>query len=193
MKVWLLFLFLCCFCVPAFSSKTQPLIKRVRPVQSLKILVVFYSRTGTTRNIAREIAIKLGSDIEEIIDKKDRSGLFKFLESSEDTRSGKIAEIAEMKKNPKDYDLVIIGTPVWDETLSTPVRAYLLKHKDKLPENIAFFATSRVTEAKIVVKKAEMIIGKSFVSFTGFSSFSGDLSKERKEVIIQEFINTLKK
>jgi flavodoxin len=171
MKVFISFLFLCCFLVPVFSSDQEPLNSEAKPVQYGKILVVYYSRTGTTKEVAQEIASKLNADIEEIIDKKDRSGVLGFFAASKDAKNENLTELAEMKKNPKEYNLIIIGTPVWDETVSTPVRTYLIKYKDSLPEKVAFFTTSRATEAEIVVKKMEKIIGKSAVSFTGFSSF----------------------
>ena len=38
------------------------------------------------------------------------------------------------------YDLIVIGTPVWAWSLSSPVRAYLLANKSKLPA-VAFFCT----------------------------------------------------
>lgn len=39
----------------------------------MKILIVFYSRTGTTRKVAHELQKSLKADIEELFD-KNRSG-----------------------------------------------------------------------------------------------------------------------
>lgn len=192
MKVFISFLFLCCFFVPVFSSDHEPPNSEVKPVNPGKILVVYYSRTGTTKKVAQDIASKLKADIEEIIDKKDRSGLAGLEACDKDAKSEKLTELAEMKTNPKDYDLIIIGTPVWDSTVSTPVRTYLVKYKASLPGKIAFFTTARVTKADKIVKIMENIIGKTAVSFTGFSSLLGDLSRKHKIKKIQEFVNSLK-
>ena len=40
----------------------------------MKILVAYYSRTGTTRKVAETIAGILKCDIEEVLDKKSRFG-----------------------------------------------------------------------------------------------------------------------
>ena len=45
----------------------------------MKVLVVYYSRTGNTRFVAEAIAQSLEADIEEIKDGKNRMGVFGFL------------------------------------------------------------------------------------------------------------------
>ena len=45
----------------------------------MKVLVVYYSRTGNTKFVAEAIAQSLEADIEEIKDKKNRMGVFGFL------------------------------------------------------------------------------------------------------------------
>jgi flavodoxin len=44
-----------------------------------KVLVVFYSKTGHTREIAQDIAKHLDADLEEITDQKKRTGLLGFI------------------------------------------------------------------------------------------------------------------
>ena len=45
-----------------------------------------------------------------------------------------------MRFNPAEYDLVIVGTPVWAGTVSAPVRTYLEKYKGSF-KKIVFFCT----------------------------------------------------
>jgi len=45
----------------------------------MKTLVAYYSRTGNTKKVAVEIAKNLKADIDEIIDKKDRSGMIGWI------------------------------------------------------------------------------------------------------------------
>ncbi|MEM3692877.1 MAG: hypothetical protein QXI39_02505 [Candidatus Bathyarchaeia archaeon] len=42
----------------------------------MKTLVVYYSRTGNTRKVAESIAQILGSDIEEVLDERKRTGVW---------------------------------------------------------------------------------------------------------------------
>lgn len=50
------------------------------------------------------------------------------------------AQIAPTSRDPSSYDLVVIGTPVWAWSVSSPIRAYLMQHANKLPQ-VAFFCT----------------------------------------------------
>ena len=102
----------------------------------MKSLVLFYSRTGNTGKIANEIAVKLNSDIEEIFDKKNRKGIFGYLAAAKDAATKKFTQIEEVKKDLSQYDLVIIGTPVWAWGMAPAIRTYLSKNKFN---KLAFF------------------------------------------------------
>lgn len=104
----------------------------------MKSLVVFYSRTGTTKKVAIEIAHKLGAELEEIIDLKDRKGAIGWLSGGKDAFKKNPTEIKKIEKNPKDYDLVVVGTPVWASTMAPAIRVYLSTAKIK---KAAFFVT----------------------------------------------------
>ncbi len=106
----------------------------------VKVLVVYYSRSGNTRCAAKEIARRLGADIEEIKDKSNRDGFFGFIRSGYHAVRGVQADIKDTKLNPADYDIVIIGSPVWAGKVSCPVRTYLHKYKDRI-KSLALFIT----------------------------------------------------
>lgn len=106
----------------------------------MKVLVVFYSRTGMTKKVAHAISKSLGSDLEELIDTKNRAGALGYLKSGQDATLKRLTKLQETKLDPAKYDLVIIGTPVWAATMSTPVRTYLHHNRDKL-KKVAFFCT----------------------------------------------------
>jgi menaquinone-dependent protoporphyrinogen IX oxidase len=42
--------------------------------------------------------------------------------------------IAQSESDLSSYDRVVIGTPVWAWSVSSPVRAYLMANKGHLPE-----------------------------------------------------------
>jgi len=52
----------------------------------MKALVVFYSRTGTTKQVAEALAQSLNCDSEELIDTKKRSGPLGFLSAGRTQR-----------------------------------------------------------------------------------------------------------
>jgi len=57
------------------------------------ILIVYYSRSGFTKQLVQELAVHLHADLEEIIDKKDRSGAIGYLFSGRDAWQEKTTEI----------------------------------------------------------------------------------------------------
>ena len=104
-------------------------------------LVIYYSRTGNTKMIAEGLAEALSCPVEGLVDMQKRSGIVGWLRSGKQAAKGEITELEPLEHTPGDFDLVIIGTPVWAGTMSTPVRSILSAHRDALPE-VAFFCTS---------------------------------------------------
>jgi flavodoxin len=105
-----------------------------------KILVVYYSRTGTTRKLAESLTTALRCDSEEIVEAGSRSGMLGYVRSLLEARRRIPSRIAAGGKDPSGYDLVVVGTPVWAWSLSSPVRAYLLANGPRFPA-MAFFCT----------------------------------------------------
>jgi flavodoxin len=106
-----------------------------------KILIVFYSRTGTTRRIAEAIRARCNADIEEIRDARPRDGLFRgWWRSIREARRGSETQILPTTKRVDDYDLVVLGTPVWASSMSSPLRTWLNSHRHEI-RRVAIFAT----------------------------------------------------
>lgn len=107
----------------------------------MRTLVVYYSRTGNTRLVAEEIAVALGADVEELKERVDRSGKKGYLRASRDALRRTPADLEPVSRDPGDYSLVIIGGPIWVQTICTPARSYAQHHKNALGR-VAFFATA---------------------------------------------------
>lgn len=91
-----------------------------------KVLVVYYSLTGNTKFVAEHIASEVNADIEEVKPIKDLnpdSGSKYFWGGMKAKMKSK-PKLEDLKYNPLDYDLVILGTPVWAWTISPPIRSY---------------------------------------------------------------------
>ena len=106
----------------------------------MKYLVAYYSRTGNTRQLAQQIAEALSADIDEIIDKKKRKGVSGWLSAGRDGTGKRDTEIT-MKKNPLEYDVLVVGSPVWGSNLTPAIRKYLTTYSLQ-GKKVAFFATS---------------------------------------------------
>ncbi|MCL2156610.1 MAG: flavodoxin [Methanobrevibacter sp.] len=108
----------------------------------MNTLIVYYSRTKNTQNVAKNLKEKLHADIEEIIDTKNRSGVIGWISSCIDAIRKVPVKIKPIEKDPAIYDTVIIGTPVWASTMANPVLTYITENKEKF-KDVAFFCTCR--------------------------------------------------
>jgi flavodoxin len=145
----------------------------------MKTLIVFFSRTGTTRKVAEIIAEKMGSDIEEIKDTIDRSGVKGYLKSGRDAMKKRLTKLEPLEKNPADYDLVIIGTPIWGWNMSVPIRTFVTEQKNNLKQ-VAFFCTMDGSgDEKAFEEMAEILEKKSL----------GALALKTKDVATGNFSN----
>jgi len=155
----------------------------------MKALVVVCSRTGNTLSIAKRIARELQADLEIIKDKTNRKGILGFLCSGYEALRKKIPSIEEPKHNPGDYDLVIIGTPIWAGRMSSPVRAYLLRFRGCFGQ-VAFLATSMGGgHEKALTEMAEILETKPLATVE-INSFR--LRKKREKEVIKAFLETVK-
>ena len=105
-----------------------------------KRLVVYYSRGGVTRQVAETIAAKLKCDIEGIQDVRSRKGLFGWLRSGREAMRRVLPEISPTVRDPAQYDLVVLGTPVWGSLMSSPLRTYITQNQGKF-KRVASFVT----------------------------------------------------
>ena len=128
----------------------------------MKTLVVYYSRTGNTKFVAEEITAELGADIEEVVDLKKRGGKMGYLSASRDATTNRQTSIAETKRNPADYELIVIGTPVWFWSLSSAIRTYVAKH-DLSGMNVALFFTFDGSPRGVVEKTKHLMPNATFM------------------------------
>jgi flavodoxin len=130
----------------------------------MKALVVFYSRTGTTAKVARSISDGLGCDIEEIVVTENRAGLLGYLMSGMEATFKRPAVIKGTEKDASSYDLVLVGTPIWSVTISSPVRAYLIQNKGRM-KGFALFCTSGGIVSGGIADEAGRVCGTKPLGF----------------------------
>ncbi|MGO9397165.1 MAG: flavodoxin family protein [Xanthobacteraceae bacterium] len=136
---------------------------------SLKILLVFYSRSGTTRAVAQALADALRCDTEEIVVNKSRAGLVGIVRSLGEAIRHQPAQIKPTRFDASSYDLVIVGTPVWAWSVSSPVRAYLINNKSDLPR-IALFCTLGNRGDDAAFAQMQQLAGKAPLATAAFKT-----------------------
>ncbi len=155
-----------------------------------KTLLVFYSRKGKTKTVAEETSKLLNCDLEEIIDLKKRTGILGFLGAGRDAFLKKKTSIKEPEKNPGEYNLLIIASPVWAGNLPPAIRTYIERFQAQLPQ-LALIGTCgfKGNSSKIAVE-IEKITGKKLIATVEVTA--KEVSENNYKDKIQDFVNNLK-
>jgi flavodoxin len=131
----------------------------ISSMEPQKTLVVFYSSGGITRKVGEAIARSLECPLEEIVP-QGRS-----------PATQKVVPIQPPKQDPGQFDLIVIGTPVWGNAPTPPVRAYLQRFQGKLPK-LAFFCTFGIFGGKGTMAELEKLAAKPPVATFAVWRFS---------------------
>jgi len=137
----------------------------------MKALVIYYSRSSVTKKIAEAISKQIHADIEEIIDTEKRSGIIGFIRSGYQASYDQFTKIQDIKSNLEDYDLVILGSPIWASKPSTPVTTFIKKYHTNI-KSLAVFIThsSSKNSYQSAIDFIETAAGKKAVKTLSVSS-----------------------
>jgi len=161
------------------AEKAKKTSSQKKPVATKKAkkLVVFYSRTGITRKVANAIASALECELEELIDKTNRQGVKGYLAGGRDALKKSLTEIEAIKKNITDYEMIIIGTPVWAGMPAPAVRTFLSQNKDKI-KKVAFFCTMGGSGNQKTIDELNKILGTQASQATATATALTVLTRE---------------
>ncbi|MBO4293883.1 MAG: hypothetical protein J5896_00370 [Alphaproteobacteria bacterium] len=92
------------------------------------VLVVYYSLSGHTKDIALQIQEKTHGDVYEIKTEKTYSSPSVYLESKKELSSRNYPELKKgFTPNMSNYDTVFVGGPVWWYTMAPALYSFLKK------------------------------------------------------------------
>ena len=134
-----------------------------------RVLVVYYSLTGNTARVAKDLAKRLDADIESIHDKGHGVGFLGQLTAAFDAWRKAAARIGPIQCNPSQYEITLIGTPVWAWQMTPAIRAYLQTTGGRF-HNVAFFITSGNTEVEKISPSLEALAKCKPIAVTGFNA-----------------------
>lgn len=146
-----------------------------------KILVVYYSFEGNTKLIAEAIAEELGADLLQLRLKKEMKskGFMKYLWGGSQVMMKKEPELLPLDKNPENYELIFIGTPVWAWSFAPPLKTFFktvsLKNK-----KVALFSCNGGQNGKTFEKMKIELAGNDII---GEMEFFEPLLKEKEKNI----------
>ena len=147
MKKILVFLIAALF-VAACNAKPTPQITQEKPmISNQKILVAYFSATGTTKQVAQNLAKAVNADLYEI------KPVAPYTDADLNWRDSNSRSSVEMNDNSsrpemvadnfsvKDYAVIYLGFPIWWGTAPHIVETFLEK-QDFSNKTIILFATS---------------------------------------------------
>jgi flavodoxin len=100
----------------------------------MKSLIVYYSLSGNTELIATELASALNATILRLKPVKELdSGKFStYMWGGMQAKMSQTPELEPYSVSIEDFDLILLGSPVWAWTLAPPIRSFVEKEKTRL-------------------------------------------------------------
>jgi flavodoxin len=139
-------------------------------MQALKrILIVYYSLSGNTERVARDLAAHLDADLQRVHERTDRQGFWGHLRASYDSLLERPAVLIHAARQAADYELTIVGTPIWTGKITPAARTYLESIRGRA-RSIAFFTTSGNTGVDKVVPAMQRLVDLESIASIGFSA-----------------------
>ncbi len=134
------------------------------------------------------MAEAMGADLVEIKPKKELKGVLAYIVGGFQAIHKKTPEILPLGKDPKDYDLIVIGTPVWASNFAPPIRTFLVNAGLK-GKKIALFCCYGGQAGKTFDEMKKLLEGNEIVGEIGFKLPLKQ--KEENEKKAKEFAKAL--
>jgi flavodoxin len=140
----------------------------------MKTLVVYFSYTGNCGLVAGVLKNNLNADGLELklTDDKVRKGLAKYIWGGKQAFSHTKPPLKPYTVDWKQYDLIVIGGPVWAGSLS-PALATFLDETRISGKNIALFCCYKGSKGRFFDLLKAALPGNTFVGERSFSIPSG--------------------
>lgn len=165
----------------------------------MKTLVVYYSLTGNTEKLARQIADALGADLEKIEVAQPYKGSYQQIVNlaQGEVNRGYQRPIKPLKNKLADYDRIIIGTPTWWYKMASPVLTFLSSN-DFSGKTVVPYMTNAgwpgtvIDDMTSLAKDhgAKVKMGHEFLFDTNASGYTSGMSTPKHQ--LDNWINTLR-
>ncbi|WP_052447387.1 flavodoxin family protein [Clostridium polynesiense] len=141
-----------------------------------KILVVYFTRSGTSEKIALELNKHYKCIIDKIEVNDKLGGVYGYLRAAYQGKNRIQSSSIDVKNNPGEYYLTIIVTPLWAGNMSSPVRAYINKYKNDI-NSYGLIITHKGGSYEKAVKDTEEILQKKALFTKAFKEKHIDAGK----------------
>lgn len=105
------------------DSQVEEVREEILSGSDIKVLVAYFSYSGTTKNIANAISEKTGGDLFEITPQDGYSNV--YIESNREIRGNERPALTDTVENMEEHDIVFVGYPVWWHATPAPINTFL--------------------------------------------------------------------
>ena len=155
-----------------------------------KTLVVYYSLTGHTKEIAEKIAEYTKADIFEIKTVENfKADVFFYVNIRKQLKSGKYPELAGNMPDFAKYDTIFVGGPVWWYAPATPLLAFL-KKADFKTKKVVPFSTQGSNYGSFLVDFKQMVYNAKLRQSESFNNLPKKYDRAVNNKIIS-WINSI--
>lgn len=149
-----------------------------------KVLVAYFSKSGNTKEFARQIQEQTGADIFEIVPIDAYPDEYRATteQAKKEINAGYQPTLKNKPTSLKEYDIVFVGSPCWWSTIAPPVATFLSEN-DFSGKTIVPFMTDggsglghSVADIKKLVPGAKVEKGKA-ISGKSVKSSSDEVKK----------------
>lgn len=160
----------------------------------MRTAVVYYSMSGNTEYVAKEIAAEVPADLIRLVPKKayPNKGVRKFLWGGKAAIMSETPDLEPYEFDAAAYDRIVFGSPVWASRVAPPLRTFIRDQADALEgKSFAAFLCMAGSGDQKAYEKLKDALGVDHLSATLTLIDPSDNRKPEDEHAIREFCSKL--
>jgi len=145
-----------------------------------KILIVYYSNGGHTKDAAQKLSSIVGGDIKEIqLNEQYPNNMFTMSKIvRKQMKQGYLPEINDI--DILNYDIVFVGSPIWNFSISLPIKTFLKNNNFENKTLIPFFTYSGGANKNKIINEIKDLVNTNDIKKSLFMFENGIfLTKEQ--------------
>ena len=154
-----------------------------------KTLCVYCTRTNRTKEIMETVATSLNADLVRITDGVNRAGPFGYIGAAVLALKRSLPEILAVNtpKPMAEYDRIILGAPIWAETVCPLAKAFLNRYRPLINGKVSYVVTHMADiPYDTPISQLDDILGRPHIAHLSVST-----KKENLESKIEAFISQI--
>jgi hypothetical protein len=131
-----------------------------------KILVVVYSYTGTSRRLSQQLCSQTGWQLAEVVEDRPRRGILGICRCVLDSLFRRRPAIHYDGPFPRNFDAVVLVSPIWLGRLAGPMRSFVTRRRDHLPDVAVISVAGAIGDFAAAAEVADLVGEAPIISTT---------------------------